>query len=270
MTQHWKSEAADGLPIVQVSLALHGAVLADRSVSLFKNVPGLRVDEPADRSAGCVYVHDTSLNFADLLCSGGAEKHVGIFGVRSDENGIALNLFEGFSFSGVRPGLHLPIWQIDEGHVGCDDDSYGSIGSLHFSVQMIGEHDDAFHLHWEVTLRRLLRKCDLRFYTFNRSQSGLAAYRCYNLRGQGFALVIRRSWHGTLFLFRCLFRAGWRRNGDVDLLHGAERRERFVKLLCVADNQHRQLVAVDVLRGDAIHVYRRYLLNFGRVFVQPV
>ena len=57
---------------------------------------------------------------------------------------------------------------------------------------------------------------------------------------------------------------------DVDGLYGAERRKRFVEFFRIADNQHCELIAVDILCGNAIHVRSIYFLNLGRILVEPV
>ncbi len=72
------------------------------------------------------------------------------------------------------------------------------------------------------------------------------------------------------FAFFFFLRARRRWNGDIDFLHGSERRERLVELFGVADHQYRELIAMDILCRYAIDVGGGHFLDFRGKLVEPV
>jgi hypothetical protein len=72
------------------------AALAERGISLFQDVTVLWSDKPTDRGARGVHVDDAGVDVADFLSATGMEKHIGILLVRSNEDGIALDLRQRF------------------------------------------------------------------------------------------------------------------------------------------------------------------------------
>src|SRR5271155_1780813 len=145
MASEREGQAADRLPVIHVSLTLRRSFLTQRHVGFFQDVTSLWIDEPADGGAGGVHVDNACVDVADLLGSSGVEKHVGIFPVRSDEKGIALDLLKRFCFLRSREVAHALARYGYESCVRRYYDVHRSRRSLHFRVQMIGIDNDGFH-----------------------------------------------------------------------------------------------------------------------------
>src|SRR5712691_4837994 len=91
-------QAVYRLPVIHVGFALYWSALAERAICLFQNVTVLRIDKPSYGSAVSIHVHDAGIGVAYLFCPTRAERHIRIFRVCGDEDGIALDLFQGFRF----------------------------------------------------------------------------------------------------------------------------------------------------------------------------
>src|SRR5712691_6069020 len=156
VAHEWNVQAVYRLPVIHVGFALYWSALAERAICLLQNVSTLRIDKPTDGSAVSIYVHDAGIGVADLLRSSRGEKHIRIFRVCGDEDGIALDLFQSLCFLRGREVAHALTWDRHECRCRRYHDVHCAVRSIHFRVQMIGEDDDGFHVHGKITLRGFL------------------------------------------------------------------------------------------------------------------
>ena len=150
----------------------------------------MRIDKPADRSARGSHVYDAGVRAADFLGSFGAEKYIGILGVRSDKDGIALDLLQRLRLLGSGKVADALAGDGHEGRIRRDHNVHGSCRCLHFSVQVVGVNDHGFHLHGEVALGRFLSESQLCLYGLDCRQFGFAPHRGHHFRREGFAFFI--------------------------------------------------------------------------------
>ena len=66
------------------------------------------------------------------------------------------------------------------------------------------------------------------------------------------------------------FRRGRRRNRDVDFLQSAERGKGLIEFFRVADDEYGELIAVQILGCDAVHVRGGDLFDLRLILVEPV
>src|ERR1700692_4897557 len=139
-------EAVNRLPIVHIGFTLHRSALTQRAISLFQDMTVLWIDKPTDGGASGIHIYDAGLGVADLFRSIGAEKHIGIFRMCGDKDGIALDLFESLRYLGRREVVRTLTRNCHEGGIWRDHDVHGAIWSIHFRMRMIRENDNGLHV----------------------------------------------------------------------------------------------------------------------------
>ncbi len=259
-------QAVDGAPVGEIGFAIEGAGLSHGLVFFAKNVAGLGIDVPADPRDGAADVEDGGVDVADFFGACGGEGEGGIVGVLRDVDQIVVQLREHFVFLRGRHAARAHARHAHEGGVGSGDDGQRALRRLHIDVHAVGKgegHIDRSGRAAAVTFG------DAHVHGLDGLQLGQASHGGGDFRGQGFAFGIGGGGLGGVVLLSAFSAGGGGMVMSISFT-AAERGQRLVEFFRVADDQHGELILVQVLGGDAVHVGCSDLLDFRLIFVEPV